>query len=62
VIALFLTGPEQITLPRQLYSGLRDQLDPSIVAVAVLLMAFTVLLLLALELFQSRMNKRRGGQ
>ena len=62
VIALFLTGPEQITLPRQLYSGLRNQLDPSIVAVAVLLMAFTILLLLALELFQSRTVKRRRRQ
>jgi putative spermidine/putrescine transport system permease protein len=62
VIALFLTGPEQITLPRQLFSGLRNQLDPSIVAVAVLLMAFTILLLLALEFFQSRTIKRRGRQ
>jgi putative spermidine/putrescine transport system permease protein len=60
VIALFLTGPQQITLPRQLFSGLRNQLDPSIVAVAVLMMVVTVLMLGILEYIQ-RVTARRGG-
>jgi len=59
VIALFLTGPKQITLPRQMFSGLQNQLDPSIVAVAVLLMGVTIVLLSGLE-YLNIVNERRG--
>jgi putative spermidine/putrescine transport system permease protein len=59
VIALFVTGPQQITLPRQLFSGLRNQLDPSIVAVAVLLMAFTLIFMAVLE-YLNFVNEQRG--
>lgn len=60
IIALFLTGPSQITLPRQLFSGLRNQLDPSIIAVSVLLTTFTLSLLVIVLLF--RALSRRGGR
>lgn len=58
VIALFITGPKQITLPRQMFSGLQNQLDPSIVAVAVLLMGVTTVLLCGLE-YLNKINERR---
>jgi putative spermidine/putrescine transport system permease protein len=42
VIALFLASPAQHTLPLQLFSGLRDQIDPSLIAVATLLICTSV--------------------
>ncbi len=57
VIALFVTGPGQLTLPRQLFTGLRDQLDPSIVAIATLLIAVSVALLVVVELLHWRSER-----
>ncbi|MFT5067919.1 MAG: putative spermidine/putrescine transport system permease protein, partial [Reinekea sp.] len=37
VLVLFLAGPEQRTIPRQMFSGLREQINPTILAVATLL-------------------------
>lgn len=54
VVALFIASPAQFTLPRQLFAGLRDQLDPSIVAVATLLVVFTLFLLGLFELLRRR--------
>lgn len=36
VVALFVAGPDQITLPRQMYGGLREFLSPTLCAAAVL--------------------------
>jgi len=60
VVALFIAGPGQYTLPRQLFTGLRDQLDPSIVAIATLLIVVSIALLAAVELLQWRTEKIRG--
>ena len=57
VIALFVTGPSQFTLPRQLFTGLRDQLDPSIVAIATMLIVVSIALLMVLDLLRWR-NER----
>lgn len=57
VVALFIASPAQFTLPRQLFAGLRDQLDPSIVAVATLLTAVTIVLLIVLELLKRRSER-----
>ena len=57
VVALFIASPAQFTLPRQLFSGLRDQLDPSIVAVAVMLILLSTLLLTAIELLRWRSER-----
>lgn len=46
VVTLFLAGPDQLTLPRQIYSGLREMLTPAIAAAAVVLAGCSVLLLL----------------
>ena len=45
IVALFIAGPEQFTLPRQMLAGLREFLSPTICAAAVLLSFFSVLLL-----------------
>lgn len=60
VVALFIASPEQFTLPRQLFSGLRDQLDPSIVAVAVMLIGLSTLLLGTIELLRWRSERLRA--
>ena len=38
IIAMFLAGPEQSTVPRVLFANLRDRLDPSTVAVSALML------------------------
>ncbi|MCO4839344.1 MAG: ABC transporter permease [Rhodobacteraceae bacterium] len=57
VVALFIAAPSQFTLPRQLFAGVRDKLDPSIVAVAVLLLVVSTLLILVLELLRWRTER-----
>lgn len=54
VVALFLAGPEQLTLPRQMFNGIRENISPTIAAVATLLIIFTTSLLLALEWLRGR--------
>jgi putative spermidine/putrescine transport system permease protein len=54
VVALFLAGAEQLTLPRQMFNGIRENISPTIAAVATLLILFTTSLLLALEWLRGR--------
>jgi putative spermidine/putrescine transport system permease protein len=54
VVALFLAGPEQLTLPRQMFNGIRENISPTIAAVAMLLILFTTGLLFALEWLRGR--------
>ncbi|MBI0325685.1 ABC transporter permease [Burkholderia plantarii] len=44
IVILFIGGPDQRTVPRQMWSGIRDQIDPSILAVATVLIAFAIAL------------------
>jgi putative spermidine/putrescine transport system permease protein len=60
VVAMFLTGPQQRTLPRQMFDGLRDNISPTILAVATLLIAVAVLLLATVELLRRRSLRLRG--
>jgi putative spermidine/putrescine transport system permease protein len=54
VVVLFLAGPDQLTLPRQMFNGIRENISPTIAAVATLLILFTTGLLLALEWLRGR--------
>lgn len=54
VVTLFLAGAEQTTLPRQMFTGLRENITPVIAAVATLLTIFTTGLMLALEALRAR--------
>ncbi len=60
VLVLFLAGPEQRTIPRQMFSGLREQINPTILAVATLLVIVSATLLLMIELLRRRSEKMRG--
>jgi putative spermidine/putrescine transport system permease protein len=55
VIAIFITGPGQFTLPRQMFAGLREFLSPTISAAAVIMVVFSFVLL-----FISEFVRRRG--
>jgi putative spermidine/putrescine transport system permease protein len=44
IVVLFIGGTEQRTVPRQMWNGIRDQIDPSILAVATLLILFVLAL------------------
>ncbi|MBR0672484.1 ABC transporter permease [Neoroseomonas soli] len=61
VVALFISGPAQRTLPRQMFSGLNDQISLTTAAAAGMLVAFSVLLLLAVTWLQARGRRRAGG-
>jgi len=60
VVALFLSGIEQRTIPRQMYSGLREEISPTILAVATILVIISILLLTTIELLRRRSEKMRG--
>jgi len=59
VVTLFLAGPEQATIPRQMFSGIRENLSPTIAAAATLLIGFSVVMLLTLEWLRGRSEKLR---
>ncbi len=61
VVALFLTGPDQRTVPRQMWAGIREQLSPTILAVATILVVISTLLLLTLEVLRRRTERLRGS-
>lgn len=60
VVVLFVAGPEQRTIPIQMWSGIREQISPTILAVATLLVAVSILLLSVLELLRRRTERLRG--
>lgn len=60
VLVIFLAGFEQRTLPRQMWSGIREQISPTILAVATILVVMSILLLSAVELLRRRSERLRG--
>ncbi len=54
VVVLFMGGVEQRTIPRQMWSGIREEISPAILAAATFLILIAVLLLIAIELLQRR--------
>ena len=60
VVVLFLGSAGQKTLPWQMFTGLREQISPTILAVATLMVAISILLLSVLELLRRRSERLRG--
>ncbi|MGY0399436.1 MAG: ABC transporter permease [Ostreibacterium sp.] len=44
VVALFISGPDQKTLPRQLFDGIRDNIEPSILAMSSILIIISMMM------------------
>lgn len=60
VVILFVGAYEQHTIPWQMFSGIRERISPTILAVATMLLVFSVLLLMATEILRRRSEKLRG--
>jgi putative spermidine/putrescine transport system permease protein len=60
VVVLFVGSAGQKTLPWQMFTGLREQISPPILAVATILIAMSILLLTTLELLRRRSERLRG--
>ncbi len=54
VTVLFLAAPDQRTIPREMFSGLRESLSPIIAAASTVMVATAILLLAAVELLKRR--------
>ena len=54
VVVLFLGGLEQRTIPRQMWSGIREEINPTILAAATILIVFALLFLLVVEMLRRR--------
>ncbi len=60
VVVLFVGSSGQKTLPWQMFTGLREQISPTILAVATILVAFSIALLITVEILRRRSEKLRG--
>lgn len=60
VTVLFIADVEQRTIPRQMFSGIREQISPTILAVASILVVMSIMLLTVLELLRRRSERLRG--
>lgn len=61
VMILFLAGPEQNTIPRQMFNGIKYYLSPTITAVATVLIVASILILGLIGLLRRRMDKLRAS-
>ena len=62
VVVLFVGSVEQRTIPWKMYSGIREEIRPTILAVATLLVGVSILLLTALELLRRRSERLYGSK
>jgi putative spermidine/putrescine transport system permease protein len=60
VVVLFVGSASQKTLPWQMFTGLREQISPTILAVATILVGISILLLATVELLRRRSERLRG--
>ena len=60
VVVLFMAGFEQRTIPRQMWAGIREQISPTILAVATLLICLSTVLLATIEMLRRRNERLRG--
>ena len=60
VVVLQLSDVNQRTIPRQMFSGIKEQISPTILAVATILVIISVMLLATLEMLRRRSEKMRG--
>jgi putative spermidine/putrescine transport system permease protein len=60
VVVLFVGSASQKTLPWQMFTGLREQISPTILAVATILVVISIALLTTVELLRRRSERMRG--
>ena len=60
VVVLQVADVKQRTIPRQMFSGIREQISPTILAVATILVIISILLLTVVEMLRRRSERMRG--
>ena len=60
VVIIFIASPEQNTLPRQMFSGIRELISPTITAAATVLVLISTAMLVTVELLRRRSERLRG--
>ena len=60
VIVNFMAGPAQTPMTVRMFSGLREEISPTILALASLLVLLSIILLSTLEMIRRRNEKLRG--
>ena len=60
VVVLFLASTEQHTVPRRMWSGIRELLSPTIIAAATMLIIISILLIFTMEWLRRRSERMRG--
>ena len=60
VVVLQLADVKQRTIPRQMFSGIREQISPTILAVATIMVIISILLLTTVEWLRRRSERLRG--
>jgi putative spermidine/putrescine transport system permease protein len=60
IAVIFIASPEQNTLPRQMFSGIRELISPTITAAATVLIVISTLMLITVELLRRRSERLRG--
>jgi putative spermidine/putrescine transport system permease protein len=59
IITLFLANPDQTTIPVQMFSGIRDAITPTILALATLLIVLSTSLLIVLQALQRHAEQKK---
>ena len=60
VVVLQMADVKQRTIPRQMFSGIKEQISPTILAVATILVIISIGLLTVVELLRRRSERMRG--
>jgi len=60
VVVMFVGSVEQITIPKQMWAGLRQEISPVILCMATCLVALSIALLTTVELLRRRSERLRG--
>ena len=60
VAVLFIAGPDQQTIPRQMWNGIREAISPAILAVATVLVVISIGMLATVEALRRRSERIRG--
>ena len=60
VIVMFMASLDQVTIPKQMWAGIRQEISPVILCMATCLVVLSILLLSTVELLRRRSERLRG--
>ena len=60
VVVIFLAGPAQTPMTVRMFSGLRENISPTILAIASILVLISIILLSSMEMLRRRSERMRG--